>query len=291
MAELMKKQSISSDPDAHSIPGWVDSHCHFDFAEFDHDRDAVWQHSHALGVRHLLIPGIDRQQSEQLVSFCSNGPTGPDGSSAWLFAQGLHPYFLARHQPQDLDWLERQLSNADSDALSGPVAVGEFGLDFRKHTSADERQQQLFYFDAQLQLAKRFKKPVVLHGVGAHDQIAAAIRRSGFGHGGVIHAFSGSEQQARRYLDLGFRLGLGGLLLSPRAHRLHRTVRRLPLESWLLETDAPDMTPAAVLPQRNSPQFLPLVAVALARLKDVGLEELKYQQWQSFKRLFILNGC
>ncbi|WP_246624718.1 TatD family hydrolase [Oceanobacter mangrovi] len=254
------------------MPGWIDTHCHFDFPLFDQDRDEIWRHCRDLGVRQLIIPAVDRHQGERLADFCR-----PEG---WWFALGLHPCFLARHQQPDLDWLDMALGQTDA------IAVGEFGLDFRKGQTAELRQQQLFWFDAQLALAKQHGLPVILHGVGAHDEITTRIKRSGFTGGGVIHAFSGSLQQAHNYLALGVRLGLGGLLLSPRATRLRQTVTALPLDSWLLETDAPDMIPTITSLQRNTPQFIPLTAAALAAMKEVTMAELQEQQWQLIQQVF-----
>lgn len=259
--------------------GWIDSHCHFDFPDFDPDRDQEWQLAQQQGICGLIIPGISRQQGQGLATLCQQRP--------WLYALGLHPYFLSQHQQTDLDWLDAALHHVrDSD--DGLVAVGEFGLDFRKHTSDAERRAQLELFDTQLQLAKQHRLPVILHGVGAHDQIAAAIRRTDFVHGGVVHAFNGSEQQARRYLELGFKLGLGGLYLSDRALKLQRTVDALPVDSWLLETDAPDMTPRMWPQRRNSPRLIPLLAEHLAQAKGISTAELQSLQRDSLTSLLIL---
>ncbi|WP_369856799.1 TatD family hydrolase [Candidatus Thalassolituus haligoni] len=256
-----------------SSPGWFDTHCHFDFPAFNPDRRAVWQHCETLGISGLIVPGVCREQGERLASFCAGQP--------WFFALGLHPCFSERHRMADLDWLEQVLSTSEC------VAVGEFGLHFSRPVDLAVRQQQRQLFDAQIQLAQQYKLPVILHGVGAHDEIIQALRLARFDGGGVVHAFSGSEQQARQYLDLGFCLGLGGLLLRPNAHRLRRTVQQLPLEAWLLETDAPDMTPAIAASRRNSPVFLPLVGVALARIKQLTPAALQACQADSIRKLFF----
>ncbi|MDP2549031.1 TatD family hydrolase [Oceanobacter sp. 4_MG-2023] len=251
----MNKPAATDGPVSPVLSGWFDSHCHFDFPVFAQNRQAVWQHCESLGLTGLIVPGISCEQGKQLASFCQGRP--------WWFALGLHPFFIDQHTMDDLDWLEHALVTSDC------VAVGEFGLHRVRQMDPAIRLRQRRLFDAQLQLAQQYRLPVILHGVGAHDEIILALRQTRFDQGGVIHAFSGSEQQARQYLDLGFRLGLGGLLLRPNAHRLRRTVQQLPLDAWLLETDAPDMAPAVVASATNSPVFLPLIGVALARLKRV----------------------
>ncbi|MCY0967175.1 TatD family hydrolase [Parathalassolituus penaei] len=240
---------------------WFDSHCHFDFPVFDHDRELIWQHCQQLGISGLLIPGISRSQGVALEARCLNRP--------WCYALGLHPFF--DHESTDLDWLQQALANASHRC----VAVGETGLDWRKAEDKPQRQNQIVLLDAHIELASRYGLPLILHAVGAHDEAAARIKRAGFSGGGVIHAFSGSLPQARRYLDLGFRLGAGGLLSQPRARKLHEAVQQLPPSAWLLETDAPDMTPRFWAEARNTPASLPLLGQILARLWKLSLTDVQ----------------
>ena len=238
-----------------------DSHCHFDFAAFDQNREEQWQLAQRLGVAGLIIPGVSREQGIRLPAFCRDKP--------WFYALGLHPYCLEQHQPQDLDWLEQQLRE-DATVL----AVGEIGLD--KTLAAGDSvhmEQQWQYFNAQVALAQRYGKRLILHIRGMHDEACSFLRQSGFTHGGIVHAFSGSEQQGRAWLALGFKLGIGGALTHPRAQRLRRTVAALPAEAWLPETDSPDMRPAFWAGDNNSPAALPLLAACLAALHQIRLEQ------------------
>lgn len=270
---------------------WIDTHCHFDFALFDLDRASVWEQAQSHGVQALIIPGVDRTKGELLSEFCRDYP--------WLYALGLHPCFVDRHQDKDLDWLELSLEQEagvltpddggtafDRAEWPTPVAVGEIGLDFRPRFDATSRKRQLELFDAQLSIAKKHRLAVIIHAVKAHDQVAASIRRSGLTTGGIIHAFSGSVQQAHAYLDLGFKLGLGGAFTHNRAERLRRTLARLPPSAWLLETDAPDMAPAFSASARNSPEHIPLIAQAYAKLVNLDLESFCEQQQLSLEEVF-----
>lgn len=240
---------------------WFDSHCHFDFPVFDHDRDQVWQHCQQLGISGLLIPGVSRSQGLQLQSLCQSYP--------WFYALGLHPFF--DHGTDDLDWLQQALGTASERC----VAVGEAGLDWRTADDPQQRQWQMTLLEAQIDLATAHGLPLILHVVGAHDQVAACLKRSRFSGGGVIHAFSGSLPQARRYLDLGFRLGAGGLLSQPRARKLREAVEQLPRSAWLLETDAPDMTPRFWAEARNTPASLPLLGQILACYWKMSLTDVQ----------------
>ncbi|MDK2778601.1 MAG: TatD family hydrolase [Pseudomonadota bacterium] len=251
---------------------WFDSHCHFDFPVFDPDREQVWQQAQQAGVRGLLIPGISREQGQRLPAFCHNRP--------WFYAFGLHPYFLDQHQPQDEDWLAAALQR------DAPVAVGEIGLDRVLADTGERLQQQWHWFRLQVALADDAGLPLILHIRGMHDEAASFLRRQRFTAGGMVHAFSGSEQQAKAWLDLGFALGVGGAMTHPRATRLRRTLAALPVESLLLETDSPDMAPAFWAESRNSPLALPVTAVMLAALKGLDPAQLASAQAVTLRQTF-----
>lgn len=254
-------------------PPWFDSHCHFDFAVFDKEREAHWQLAYKHGLRGLIIPGITRLKGQDLAGFCHNKP--------WFYAQGLHPYFLEQHQISDIDWLEQQLITD-----TNIIAVGEVGLDKVLAKSEQQLAQQQQYFYAQAELAQQYKKKMILHVRGMHDEACSYLRQKQFAEGGIVHAFSGSEQQAKAWLDLGFKLGIGGAMTHPRAQKLRRTIRALPIEAWLLETDSPDMKPAFWASEHNSPVAIVLLAACLAALKEVELADLALAQQQSLLALW-----
>ena len=236
----------------------IDSHCHLDVAAFDADRQAVLDRARKHAVVGVVVPGIQASGWKTLLTLCND--------AAGLYpALGLHPVFLEQHRPADLQLLEAEL------AVQQPVAVGEIGLDFQVDGLDHERQQQLF--EAQLQLAGTAGLPVILHVRKAHDQVLATLRRINV-RGGICHAFNGSLQQASQYSDLGFRFGFGGMLTFERSTRLRVLARALPLESMVLETDAPDMTVFQHHGERNSPEYLPYCLAALAAVRDEDPEEV-----------------
>jgi TatD DNase family protein len=229
----------------------IDTHCHLDVAEFDPDRAAVIERSRAAGVLGFVIPAIHRAGWAGLLGLCD---TAPD-----LYpALGLHPVYLDQHQEQDLAALEQAIA----DYL--PLAIGEIGLDYFVAGLDRERQQALF--ERQLAIARAANLPVLLHVRRAHEQVLATLRHIRV-RGGIAHAFSGGIEEARRYRDLGFALGFGGMLTFDRSTKLRALAAALPIESIVLETDAPDLTVAAHRGERNSPEYLPDVLAALATVR------------------------
>ena len=250
----------------------VDSHVHLDFPAFDHDREAVVARARAAGVAAFVVPGTKRGRWERVRETAARH----DGAFP---AYGIHPWFLDRHGPEDLEELERWLAREPA------VAVGECGLDYWL-PAADEALQREF-FSAQLRLAKHHHLPVIVHARKSLDQVTREIRAAGCERG-VIHSFSGSLQQAEKVIDRGFLLGLGGVVTHPRARRLRSLVPALPLESLLLETDAPDQPGAAHRGKRNEPAWLTEVLETVAELRREPAEEIAAVTSANARRLFGL---
>jgi TatD DNase family protein len=235
----------------------IDTHCHLDVPEFAADRVAVRRRSREAGVMAMVVPAIHAEGWSGLLALCAE----LTGESSVLYAAlGLHPVYLDQHAAGDLLRLERVLAD------HRPVAIGEIGLDFFVRDLDPARQQSLF--EAQLAIARTANLPVLLHVRRAHDQVLATLRRLPV-RGGIAHAFNGSLQQAEQYIDLGFKLGFGGMLTFERSTKLRRLAAQVPLAAIVLETDAPDMTVAAHHGERNSPEYLPDVLAALAEIREL----------------------
>lgn len=250
----------------------VDSHSHFDAPEFDADRDAALQRARRAGVARQIVPAVTCASWEKLRAVCA-------GDAGLFPAYGLHPMYLADHVPAHLpalrDWIERER----------PVAVGECGLDFFVE-GLDEATQR-YYFDGQLRLAREFDLPVIVHARRAVDAVIAAVKRVG-GLRGVVHSFSGSPEQARQLWQLDFMIGLGGPVTYARANRLRTLVSTMPIESLLLETDAPDQPDAGIRGQRNEPARLAVVCEAIAGLRGEPPEAVARATTRNAERLFGL---
>lgn len=233
----------------------IDTHCHLDAAEFDPDRAAVVQAARDCGVGMLVMPAVRRADFDRVVALAGRYP-------GCVCALGIHPLYTADAVPDDLRALERLLGVADV------VAVGEIGLDFFV-ADYDQVCQERFFI-AQLELARAFDLPVLLHVRRAVDAVLKQLRRIR-PRGGIAHAFNGSEQQAHAFIDLGFKLGFGGAMTYERALRIRHLAATLPLDAIVLETDAPDMAPQWLGHHgRNSPDQLPRIAATLAAMR--GLE-------------------
>ena len=230
----------------------IDTHCHLDAAEFKENFEAKLSRAQSANITTHIIPGVTQNGWNQILSLCrkKNG----------LFpALGLHPMFLQQHLPSHMEELE---------TLAQPgtlVAIGEIGLDYYL-PDTDQKGQQLL-FEQQLHIAQSAALPVLLHVRKAHDQVLATLRKKHFPCGGIVHAFSGSYQQATQYITLGFTLGFGGTLTYSRAKRIRTIATKLPQRAIVLETDAPDMPPARYRGTTNQPEYILETLAVLAELR------------------------
>ena len=259
---------------------WIDTHCHLDAWELACDVADVRQRARAAGVAHCVIPAVEVANLESVRSLAHAG-----GDSYGL---GIHPLYVRQAAPDALAVLDAQLARYRDDPHL--VAVGEIGLDYfvPELQSGPPREQQEHFYREQLKLARRYQLPVVLHVRRSADQLLKHLRdlaRQGPPWIGIAHAFNGSMVQAREFIQLGFKLGFGGAVTFERALQLRRLAQTLPLESLVMETDAPDIPPHWLYataeerlqgrPQgRNEPAELPRIAAVVAQLRGIPLSTL-----------------
>ena len=248
----------------------IDTHCHLDAAEFDLDRDVVHAAALAAGVERIVVPSV-------AVDRFNCVKTTVAGYSGCVAAYGIHPLFVTQAKESDLtvlhDWLLREK----------PVAVGEIGLDF--YVPDQDPLRQEFFFVEQLKLAREFNLPVLLHVRRSVDAILKQLRRIKV-PGGIAHAFNGSRQQADEFIKLGFKLGFGGSMTYSGSTRIRQLAASLPLESIVLETDAPDMAPAWLAGRRNAPAELIRIAAVLAELRELSPERIAEQTTLNARAIF-----
>lgn len=263
-----------------SAPTFFDSHCHFDFPEFDEDRAALWHDCQARGIRGLMLPGVTPDQWRRAQQMCHE-------YEGFFYSVGIHPHWLsaagltASGMSQQLDHLrELILSHVQSPYCR---ALGETGLDELVETPRGLLEILLQWH---LNLAAEVNKPVILHSVRAHHYLLPLLKHQKLASGGVIHAFSGSYEIAKQYWDLGFYLGIGGTITYDRAVKTRAAVQKMPLDALLLETDAPDMPLQGFQGQRNSPGKLCDVAESLAVLCGQPLATIAEQTTKNAARLF-----
>ena len=255
---------------------WIDTHCHLDAAEFDADRDVVRQNAKSLGVETCVIPAVMASHFDEVRLLAHR--------HADAYALGIHPLYTPQAEDKDLASLDTHLhAHRDDKRL---VAVGEIGLDgFVTEINTPEAfAKQTHFFEAQLQIAQRHQLPVILHVRRSADGLLKGLRQFPVA-GGIAHAFNGSLQQAKLFIEMGFKLGFGGAMTYDRATKLRALATELPLSALVLETDAPDIPPHWMYTTaedrekgkaqgRNSPAELPRIASDLAELRGISLEEL-----------------
>ncbi|TCV97552.1 TatD DNase family protein [Luteibacter rhizovicinus] len=254
------------------MPELIDTHAHLDDASFDADRNAMFSRAREAGVRRQIVPGIDRASWPRIEALCAD-------QSGVYPAYGLHPLFLDAHRDTHLDDLPGWLRERKA------VAVGEIGLDFYVEDLDPDRQRR--FFREQLEIAREVDLPVILHARRAVEEVTQALKKAGDLRG-VVHSFSGSEEQARHLWKLGFHLGIGGPVTYERAHRLRGIVASMPIEFLLLETDAPDQPCAHRRGQRNEPAFMLDVLETVAGLRGETVEYVAECTTANAIRLFQL---
>ena len=253
----------------------IDSHCHLDFPQFDHDRDEVISRCHSLGIKDIIIPGVRSTSWDKILKTCQQ-------SDILHYALGLHPMFMQNHSQGDIAKL-RDYVNRYS-----PVAIGEIGLDF--YLKDHDKDSQTSLFEQQLHIAAATQLPVILHVRKAHEHTIALLKKHSISKG-IVHAFSGSLQQAEQYIKQGFLLGVGGVISYPNAHRVRRLYSELPLSSLALETDAPDMPLNGMLHnQRNSPENIVTVLSHLTELRKETREQIANTTTQNVRQLLTIDS-
>lgn len=250
---------------------WIDTHCHLDAPEFAPDRGEVRARAARAGVAVCVLPAVEPGNFDTVRALAHAHGDG--------YALGIHPLCTGMARDADLALLDEALvAHRDDPRL---LAVGEIGLDYFV-PGLDAGRQEFFYRE-QLALAHRHGLPVLLHVRRSADQLLKHLRRLPVT--GIAHAFNGSEQQAREFVRLGFKLGFGGTVTYDSALQIRRLASGLPLASLVLETDAPDIPPHWLYrtagqredggPQgRNEPGELPRIAAVLAALRGLPVEEL-----------------
>jgi TatD DNase family protein len=245
---------------------WIDTHCHLDAHEFGEESAAIAQRAAQQGVSRIVIPAVDRYNFDLVATLA-----GQQANCA--YALGIHPMCVPRADEADLIALRAAMPAALQDPNF--VAIGEIGLDFFVPglNESPLREKQEHFYSEQLKIARDFGLPVLLHVRRSQDMVLKYLRRIMVA-GGIAHAFNGSFQQAQAFIGLGFKLGFGGAMTFTRALQIRRLATQLPLDSIVLETDAPDIAPAWLHPARNSPGELPRIGAVLAELRGMEISDI-----------------
>ena len=286
---------------------FTDSHCHLDFIEFNTHFSTLLHQCAANNITRIIVPAVNPEHWQRVLSLPEKAVNTSVKISCCL---GIHPWFLI---PEDnlsskklllkkspsknlsLIFNEQRLKQAIAKNTNNLVGIGECGIDVFKAKKNTNNEQALAenislqqnFFDMQLRIAAENDLPVIVHHCQSHHLILPLLKRHKLAKAGVIHAFSGSYQQAKDYVDLGFKLGIGGTITYPRAKKTINTIKRLPLTSLLLETDAPAMPPFGLQGTINSPVNLINVFQALIEIRPESAEVVVMQLEKNVDHVFF----
>ena len=252
---------------------FIDTHCHFDFPPFTGDESASLQRACEAGVGSIIVPATEAANFTRVLALAQTYPP-------WFAALGIHPIVIEHHNDDALDRLQQVLEKRPQKL----VAVGEIGLDLYRDDPQFDKQERVL--DTQLQLAKRYELPVILHSRRTHDKLAMHLKHHALPRTGVVHGFAGSMQQAERFVQLGYKIGVGGTITYPRASKTREVMARLPLESLLLETDAPDMPLNGFQGQPNRPEQVVGVFDVLCQLRPEPADVIAEALYRNTTTLF-----
>ncbi|RSV83909.1 TatD family hydrolase [Klebsiella aerogenes] len=252
---------------------FIDTHCHFDFPPFTEDEPASIARAAQAGVGRIIVPSISAARFARVLALAEQ-------HEPLYAALGMHPIVIEQHDDRGLAQLESYLIQRHPKL----VAVGEIGLDLYRDDPQYDRQQALL--EAQLRLAKRYDLPVILHSRRTHDKLAMLLKKHNLPRAGVVHGFAGSLQQAERFVQLGYKIGVGGTITYPRASKTRDVMACLPLSSLLLETDAPDMPLNGFQGQPNRPEQAARVFDSLCELRAEPAQEIEAALLANTKNLF-----
>jgi len=254
---------------------FIDSHAHLDLSEFKKDMPDVIQRAKESGIENIITIGIGVQECKAALRIAEAYPSV-------YAAIGIHPHNAKSLDLKTLDFLE------DNAKHKKVVALGEMGLDFfRNHSS---REDQIRAFRAQLDLAKSVKLPVIIHDRDAHDETLSILEEEKAGlTGGVIHCFSGDAQMAFKCIDMGFYISIPGTVTFKNAKKQIEVVRKIPIEKTLIETDCPFLAPVPYRGKRNEPLYVKYVAEAIAKIKNMQLEDVARITVLNTKKFFSLS--
>jgi len=275
----------------HDDFNFTDSHCHLDFSDLSAMHDKLLSACQKQKINRLIIPSVAPDNWQKVLDVClankqantsKVAPSKNNEGIKLLPALGIHPWYLQTFETESLEQLNKMVKLHRKDI----VAIGETGLDGTIAEQQNNLKKQQYFFEYQISLANQYQLPMIIHHRKSHPMTAQMLKANPLSHGGVIHGFSGSYQQAKHYLDAGLLLGIGGTITYQRAKKTINTVKKLPLSSLMLETDAPSMPLQGHQGHPNSPLMVRVVFDALCLLRHEQPKAIAQQLEQNVERLF-----
>ncbi|MCW9717159.1 TatD family hydrolase [Avibacterium sp. 21-599] len=259
---------------------FFDTHTHLDYllAGTQQPLAELIEESQQAGVEKMLVVAVQAEDFNNIEKLTALYP------KQLYYGLGLHPLYIARHRLADLDLLAQRLAQRSNNL----TAVAEIGLEkgVPELLTPALWQKQCEFLEAQLHLAKDNQLPVNLHSRKSHEDLYRFLKNAQLSITGVVHGFSGSYEQAKRFVDLGYKIGVGGVITYARANKTRETIKRLTLDSLLLETDSPDMPVFGFQGQPNRPMRIRETFKVLCELRSERPEAIAEQIWQTSCALF-----
>lgn len=254
---------------------FIETHTHLYAEQFDEDRDEVVQRALDVGVDKFFLPAIDSRTTKAMYDLQEAYP-----DNMYLMA-GLHPVSVPEvDYKKELEFVKAELKNKKF------YAIGEIGIDLKWYPESLEDQKKAF--SQQIQLAKEHNLPIVIHCRDAFDEIFEVLEEQRFeGMSGIFHCFTGTYEEAKRAIDFGMKLGMGGVLTFKNG-RIDKYMHKISLDNLVLETDAPYLAPSPYRGKRNESSYLIKVAEKLASIYEVGLDEIAERTTANAKAVFNL---
>lgn len=262
---------------------FTDSHCHVDFPELSGEIEqlsTLLQECQARHINRIIVPAVSPLYWQRLFSVCS----APENPIKLLPCIGIHPWYLKGLNQNDLS----SLASTTQHNREQLVAIGETGIDNVIAKEQNNLKQQIEFFQSHIELANLHKLPLIVHHRRSHQEVTQMLKRTPVNSGGIVHAFSGSYQQGKAYIDLGFKLGIGGTITYPRAEKTIKAVRRFPLDGLVLETDAPAMPLYGQQGKTNSPLNLLTVFKQLCSIREETREIIELTIENNVSQVFSL---
>lgn len=252
----------------------VDTHAHLYVEQFDGELDEVMERAKANGVNRILLPNIDSSTTERLWDTVNAYPEN------CVPMMGIHPCSVGENVGKELKHVEEEL------ATNRYIAVGEIGIDL--YWDKTFVKEQISAFETQMEWAKELNLPIAIHCRDSFDEIFESVGKVQDGSlRGVLHCFTGNQDQAQKTIDLGLHIGLGGVLTFKNSG-VDKAVIDVPMDKIILETDSPYLAPTPYRGKRNESSYTKLVAEKLAEVKSITLEEVAVITTQNAERLFNL---
>lgn len=252
-----------------------DTHTHYEDERFDEDRDELLKSMKENGIDKIVNVGASINSTKKTVELAHK-------YDFVYAAVGIHPQDVATLDEKHIEWLKELAADTKV------VAIGEIGLDY--HYEEPAKAIQKIWFEKQLELAHEVKLPVCIHSrEAAKDTLEIMKACNAEKLGGVIHCFSYSTEMAEIYINMGFYIGIGGVITFKNSKKLKEVVQNIPLEHIVLETDCPYMAPVPNRGKRNSSLYLPYVVQAIAQLKGISEEEVIRVTEENAMKLYRLN--